>query len=160
MRLGERDRLVSLAFADRLVRTDFVEPLALNPPPALVELENGGCVPVGVGKLERTRIEVNADQGEQAAGLPVTGPQNIVMPMARFPSLAKGRVGLTENRDKPGFKPLTMLVKEKPGVIDMHIFDDLANRPPQNQPGRQEANYQDAGPDEKSHDRIPGDVLE
>jgi len=64
MRLRERDRLVSLAFADRLVRADFVEALALDPPPALVELENGGRVPIGVGKLERTRIEVNADQGE------------------------------------------------------------------------------------------------
>jgi len=80
--------------------------------------------------------------------------------MGRFPSLSKHRFGLAENRDKPGFKPLAMLAKEKPGVIDMHIFDDLTEWPPQNQPGREEANCQDAGPDEKSHDRIPGDFPE
>ncbi len=160
MRLREGDRLVSQALADCLVRTDFVEPLALDPPPAAVELENGGRVPIGVGILERAWIEVNADQGQQSTGLPVTSPENIIVPVGRFPSLSERGVGLGDNRDESGFKPLAILAKEKPGVIDMHIFDDLAERPPQNQPGREEANCQDAGPDEKSHNRIPGDFPE
>jgi len=160
MRLRVWDRLVSLAFADCLVRTDFVETLALDPPPALVELENGSRVPAVVGKIERTRIEVNADQGEQSAGLPVTSPQNVIVPVGRFPSLSERLVGLGEDRDKPGFKPFAMLAKEKPGVIAMHVFNDLADWPSQDQPGRQEANCQDAGPDEKSHDRISGDFPE
>ena len=76
--------------------------------------------------------------------------------MGRFPPFSKGRVGLAENRDEPGFQPLAMLTEEKAGVIDMHVFDDLAERPPQDQPGRDKANCQNAGPDEKSHGRIPG----
>ena len=57
MRLREHDRLVSLAVADGLVGTYFVEPLALDPPTSLVELKNGGCMPGGAPR----RIELFTD---------------------------------------------------------------------------------------------------
>ena len=126
MRHRELDRLISLAFADGLVGTNFIKPLAFYPPPTIVELENCGRMAIGVVKLEGTRIEVHANQSEQPASLPVAGPENFVVPLGRLPSLSEAWVGLRKNRDKPSFEPLTMLAKEKPGVIDMHIFDDLA----------------------------------
>jgi deoxyribonuclease-4 len=157
MRLGERDRDVSLAFADRLIRTDFIETFALDPPPAFVKLEHRGRVAIGGEKLEWARIELNADQREQAPCLPVTSPENIVLPMCRFPSLSQDGIGLADDRDKPGFQPLAMLMKQQPGVIDVHVFDEMAKRPPQNQPSRDEANPQDAGTDKIFHGRISGD---
>jgi len=152
MRLGQHNWLVTLPFADCLVRTHFVEPLALDAPTPLVEFENGRCMPRDVGEIVGIGIEVNANQREQSAGLPITSPENVVVPVGRVPSFANAPIGLAENRDEPRFKPLAMLVKEKPRVIDMHIFDNLAERPMQYQPGRDEANRQDAGRDEKSHD--------
>jgi hypothetical protein len=160
MRFGEHDRLVPLAFANGLVGTHFVEPLAVDPPTSLVELKNGGCMPGGMGELEGSRVEVNADQRKQTARLPIARPENIIVPVGRFPPFAEAWIGLAENGDEPCFKPLAVLVKQKPRVIDMHILDDLANRPTQYQPSCAETNRQDAGPDEISHDRIPGDLPE
>lgn len=157
MGLRQDDRLVALAPGDGLVGPHLVKPLALDPPTSLVEFKNGGGVPRCVGKIERPRVEVNANQGEQSPRLPVTRPKNIVVPMSRFPSLAEAGIGLAENRDKSGLQPLAMLMKQNPGVVDMHVFDDLAQRPSQNQPPRDKANRQDAGPNEISHDLIPGD---
>jgi len=153
----QHDLLVSLALANRLVGADFVKPFALNPPPTVVELENRGRVSVGGVKLKRTRIEVNADQGEKSPRLAVASPENLVVPVGRFPTFSERRVGLTERRDEPGFQPFAVLTKEKAGVIDVHIVNDLAERPAENQPGRKQANRQDAGPDDISHNRIPGE---
>jgi hypothetical protein len=89
-----------------------------------------------MGKIEGTGVEVNADQGEQSAGLPVASPENVVVPVGRFPSFAETLIGLAEHSDEPGFKPLAVLVKQQAGVIDVDIFDDLAQRSPQDQPCR------------------------
>ena len=50
-----------------------------------------------------------------------------------------------EGRNESGFQPFSLLVKRSAGVVDVHILDDLAERPPQDHPGHETHNRQDAG---------------
>src|SRR5438045_739869 len=84
----EHDGLEPLVAADGLVRADLVEALPLGEPAPLAELEQGGRVPAArVGQvLERVGIEMDADQREQAAGLAVAGPEDLVVPVGVLPA--------------------------------------------------------------------------
>jgi hypothetical protein len=51
-------------------------------------------------------------------------------------------------------------VKQRAGVVDVHILDDLAERPPQDHPGHEDTNKQDAGADQQSHGQAPARLPE
>src|SRR5439155_4929504 len=92
----EHHGLEPLVAADGLVGPDLVEPLALGEPASLAELEQRGRVPAaGVAQvLEGVGIEMDADQGEQAAGLAVAGPEDLVVPVRLLPAEPLDRVDL------------------------------------------------------------------
>src|SRR4051812_20764370 len=92
----EDDRLEALVAADGLVGADLVEPLPLGEPAPLAELEQRGRVAGGrVGKVfEGVGIEMDADQREQPARLPVAGPEDLVVPVRVFPAEPLDRIEL------------------------------------------------------------------
>src|SRR4051812_5258598 len=80
MRWRDRDRLVTLVAADGLVGANLVEAFPLDVPAALPELEEGRRVPRELEQLESWGLELDADQGQEMAGLTVAGPDHLIMP--------------------------------------------------------------------------------
>ena len=155
MGLRHHDLFEALVAADRLVGTHFVQALALGTPLALAELEERRRVPSPRELVKGAGVEVNADQGQQVARLPVARPENLVVPLGPLPPLALGWINLAKGRDEAGFQPFSLLVKRCASVIDMDILDDLAERPPQDHPAHEHAQRQDAGADQQSHGITP-----
>lgn len=60
--LRDHDRLEWQVAADSLVRTRFIEPLAVDEPMSLAELEDRRGMPSFVREVERARLEMHADQ--------------------------------------------------------------------------------------------------
>ena len=82
------DHLEPLIAADRLVGTHLIQALAVGAPAPLPQLEERRRHPLPLHQVERPRVEMDADQGEQAARLPVARPQDLVVPVSRFPPFA------------------------------------------------------------------------
>ena len=100
-------RLEPVASEDGLVGAELVEAFALGVPAPFAELEEGGGIPgVELTQLvERRRVEMDTDQGEQRAALAIPSPEHLVVPVGVFPADAFDRVDLAERADKPGFQP-------------------------------------------------------
>ena len=149
--LSDDNHLESLVTADSLVGTDFIDPLAVDKPLGFAKLEERGRVSSFLGKVEGAWLEMNADQGQQVARLPVARPEDLVVPVGRIPFLSFDRVGHDEGRNEPGFQPLSLLMEQHTRVVDVDVLDDLAKWPPKDHPGYEPTKRQDAGPDQQSH---------
>src|SRR5512135_1157352 len=146
--------LEPLVAADGLVGPDLVEPLPLGAPAALAELELGGGVAgSGLGQVvERGGVEVDADQGEQAAGLAVAGPEDLVVPVRLLPADSLGRVDLGQRAQEPRLEPLALPAEQLAGAIDVQLLGELAHGAPYDDPGDDQAGGQDHHPDQQPHD--------
>ena len=89
---------------------------------------------------------MDADQGEEVAGLAVAGPEDLVVPVGVFPARGPRRVEPGQGRDEPGLQPLALLVEQLAGLVDVQLLDELPERAAEDQPGRDQADRQDAGP--------------
>ena len=84
---------------------------------------------VGVGQVvEGVGLEVDTDQGEQAAGLAVAGPEDLVVPVGVFPAEPLGGIDLAERPEEPGLQPFALLAEQLAGVVDVHLLGELAER--------------------------------
>jgi len=160
MGLGDYDRFESLIAADRFVRTHLVNSLTVGAPIPSAKLEERRRMPGHGRQVERLGLEFDADQREQMVSLTVARPQDLVLPLGFFPTLPFHGLGQTQRRNKSGFEPLAPLVEKSAGALDAHIFDDLPDRSPQDQPRDQKANGQDAGPDQERHGQFPAHIPE
>ena len=111
MGLSDDDRFEPLVAADGLVGTRLIEALAVDAPVALAKLEDRRGVLLPGNSSNGPGIEMDADQGQQVARLPVACPENFVVPVGRLPPLAFGGIEPGRGRDEAGFQPLALLVK-------------------------------------------------
>ena len=89
--MDDGDRLEAAIPADGLVGADLVEPLALGVPVPLAELEDRRGVTPGLEQVEEVGVEVDADQSQETPGLPIAGPEDLVVPVGVFPAQAFDR---------------------------------------------------------------------
>ena len=108
---GHGHRLKPRIAADRLVGPHLVQTLPFGVPLPLAELKNRSGQPLCLKQFKRPGLEVNAYQGQQAPSLPVPRPENLVVPLGRFPPLSFGRIDVAERRDKPGLEPFPALME-------------------------------------------------
>ena len=70
-----------------------------------------------------------ADQGQEAAGLPVAGPEDLVVPLRVFPPRTFGGIDPAQGGHEPGLQPLALVVERFAGLVDVEIFEELSKRP-------------------------------
>lgn len=135
------DRFESLVSSDRLVGTELVEAFPFGKPAPFSELKQGRRMSWGrVGRhLKRARLEMDADQGEQPASLPVACPEDFVVPMRLFPPQSLDGIDLAERSEKPGLEPLALLTEQVPRMVDVHFLGELPRRAAENEEEGDEA---------------------
>jgi deoxyribonuclease-4 len=154
-RRRDDDGLEPLVAPDGLVGPGFVQPPALGIPAALAVLKQRRRVAWELDRVERTGLELNANQRQQPATPSVACPENFVVPVGVFPPLPFRHIDPAEGRDESRLQPLATLVKKCAGMVDMDVFENLEDRPAQDRPGRQSTRKQDAGPNQHSHGDPP-----
>ncbi len=92
MGLRDDDLFEPLVAANRLVGSCLVQALSVDAPLTLAKLEECRGMAPPRELVKRARIEMDADQGQQKACLPVACPDHFVMPLGRLPALAFGRI--------------------------------------------------------------------
>ena len=103
-----------------------------------------------------TALEVDADQGEEVAGLPVACPEDLVVPVGLFPPRALDGIDPPEHGDEPGLQPLAVVVERLAGLVDVKVLEEEPEGPLQQEDRRDQADGQDASPDQPTHVRTPG----
>lgn len=157
LRPRKNDRLEPLIASDRLVGSDFVETSSFSLPGPFAEFEDCGGEASGGDFVERVEVEVDPDQGEEATGLTVSRPVNLVVPVGFFPSQSFGGVESGERRDETGLKQLAMEPELLAGGVDVQLLDEQADRTPEDQPDDEHANRKDAQQYEVVHTQIPAE---
>lgn len=157
LRPRKDDRLKPLIAADRLVGADFVETPSLSLPGPFAEFEDRGGEAAGGDLVERVEVEVDSDQCEEATGLAVARPVNLVVPVGLIPSQSFGGVEPAQRRDEAGLKQLAMEPELLAGGVDVHLLDEQANRTPEDQPDDEQAYRKNAQHDEVVHTQIPAE---
>ena len=127
--LCDHNRLVPPIAAHHLIGTRLVEPLTLGVPVPLAILENRGRQPAETKMIEGIRLEMNAYKGKEAPGFPITSPENLVVPLCVLPSRSFGRIDPAHCGHEPGLQQFPLMVKRLAGLVDVKIFEELAERP-------------------------------
>lgn len=157
LRPRKDDRLEPLIAADRLVGSDFVEPSSLSLPGPFAEFEDRGGEATGGDLVERVEVEVDSDQGEEATGLAVSRPVDLVVPVGLVPSQSFGGVEPGERRDEAGLEQLAMEPELLTRGVEVQFLDEQADRTPEDQPDDEQAYRKDAQQDEVVHTQIPAE---
>ena len=107
---------------------------------------------------KEARIEVDADQGQEPAGLAVAGPEDLVVPVGVLPAEALGGTGLAQGVEEVGFEPLAPLAEQVPGMLGMHILGQNWRTGPRriSQAATTQIASTPAIPDDPTHGRAPG----
>ena len=83
----------------------------------------------GVGESSNgSAVEMDADQGEEPAGLPVAGPEDLVVPVGVLPAEPLGGVDPAEGGEEAGLQPLALLAEQLAGVVDVQLLGELPER--------------------------------
>lgn len=90
MSIGVEDGLELSKTADRFIGPHLIDVLALGTPVPVTELEDRRGMIVTEQELERLRLELDEGQRQQMMSVPVSRPEDLVMPVGRLPPLGLG----------------------------------------------------------------------
>lgn len=124
--LNDLDGFVRSITTDDLVGTGLIESFAVGVPLALAVFKDSRCQ---TAVLEWTRLEMHANQGQQAACLAVAGPENSIVPPGFFPPGSLKWFQSHQRGDEPSFQPFSLLMKRLAGLVDVEILDEESDRP-------------------------------
>lgn len=149
------DGLIPAVAAHGFVGPDLIEPLPLGLPTPFMEIEDRRGVTADLRLLERVRLEMDADEGEEMTSLAIAGPQNLVMPLRILPAQAFFTVEPGEAGDELRLEVLATVSERFPGLVDVQVFEKHSQWSMQDAPRGNDAEGKDAGPDQPSHVKNP-----
>ena len=132
--MNHRDRFEPAVSSYGFIGTYLVQTFAVRVPPPLVKLEHGRRVVGQVHELKKVRLEVDADQGQKMARLPVSGPENLIMPVGVFPLDAFFEIDAGEVGYESSLKMFPLTTKQLARLVDVEIFEKEPQRTVQNAP--------------------------
>jgi len=123
------DRLIPPIAAHDLVGKRLVEPFPFGVPMPLSILENRGRQPAEGKMIVGISLEMDAHEGQEAASFPIASPEDLVAPLCVLPSRTFGRIEPAHCGHEPGLEQLALVVERISGLIDVKVFEELAERP-------------------------------
>jgi hypothetical protein len=133
-RIGRGDRVVAPVSAEGFVGAEGVDALAVGDPVTFAIFEQGRRVSDGV--FEGIGVELDADQREQAPGLAVASPADVVLPVGVVPAGCFERIGPGEGAEEPGLQPLALLAELEAGLVEAEGVEEVTERPGRQEPAR------------------------
>jgi len=105
---------------------------------------------VSVGRVvERVGLELDPDEGQQAVGLPIPGPADLVAPSGVVPPQGFRRVGGGQGLEESGLEPLATLAEEEAGPVEPDAVDESPEGPAGEVPGGRGAQRERRPPDQQ-----------
>ncbi len=126
----------------------------------LAVLEYGRGEPARGERIKRVGVEVDADEGEKVPRLPVTGPEDLVVPARFFPAGTLYGIDAIERGHEPRLQPFALGVEQVASLVDVQVFKEHAQGPLQHEECRDQADGQDTSPDQPTHVQAPRHVPE
>src|SRR5262249_8357925 len=123
---SELDGLEAAIPPHDLVGTELIKPLSFGAPSALVVLEDSGGQAAGRELVERVGLETNADQGKQAACLPVASPKNLVVPLRLVPPHAFERIKALKRGHESSLQPFPLAAERLARRVHVQVFEKQA----------------------------------
>lgn len=157
--MRQEDWLESFVMNQRFIWANLIETFSVRMPFPVSKLEKRCRVSrlgIGIGIIvERLFVENDANQGEQASRPPISGPNDLVMPVAFIPSKFFDGISPTKRREESGFQPLALKTKLVASAIDAEIFENFAQGTLDHKPGGKDANRDKARPEHRRHRKSP-----
>src|SRR5208337_4720416 len=149
--MSDHDGLVASITPHDLVRTDLVEPFPHGAPLPLAVLEDGRGQPARGKRVKRVGVEMDADEGEKVTRLPVTGPEDLIVPPRVLPAGALHGIDAVQRGHESRFQPFALTVKRLTSLVHVQILEEHAKGALQQEKCRDQADGQDTGPDQPTH---------
>ena len=157
--MDDLNGLVAPVSSNSLVGSNFVEPFARGDPASLAVLEDGRGQPARGERIKRVGVEADADQGEKVPGLPVTGPEDLIVPRAFFPAGTLYGIDAIERGHEARLQPFALAVEQIASLVDVQVFKEHTQGPLQHEECRDQADGQDTSPDQPTHVQPPATSL-
>src|SRR5271157_4980158 len=143
-----------------LVGTDLVEPFPRGGPLPFAVLEDGRSQPACGQRVERVGVEMDADESEKMTRLPVTGPEDLIVPPRVLPAGTLHGIDAVQRGHESRFQPFVLTVKRLTSLVHVQIFEDHAKGASQQEKCRAQADGQNTSPDQPTHVQAPGHAPE
>jgi hypothetical protein len=143
-----------------VVGIDGFEAGAVGLPSATAVVEDDGGLGWRVGGIvevvEGVDVEPDADKSQEATGVAVAGPEDLILPAGAFPAEALDGVEVVDGVEESGFQPFPLVAKLIAGLVEPGLGAITSPEPPGGQEeGGQETRREDGPPDEPRHGRSP-----
>src|SRR5271166_5981454 len=103
---------------------------------------------------------MDADEGEKVTRLPVTGPEDLIVPPRVLPPGTLRGIDAVQRGHESRFQPFALTVKRLTSLVHVEILEEHAKGALQQEKCRDQADGQDTSPDQPTHVQTPGHVPE
>jgi hypothetical protein len=155
--LGDHHRLVPAVPSYSLVWPNLIETFSLGNPSASSILEDRRGMP-RCYLIERARLKVDADKGQEMASLPVPRPEDFVVPPCFDPPRAFRGIDPVQSGDETGLQPFAAVMEGFTRLVYVEIFKEEPEGALQDEKGRSQADGQNSSPYQPTHVQAPGHI--